>query len=433
MKRAKNLVLVIVIAALMLAMGTGAMAATDKGYVYVTVEGMTIGHGYLEAPKKVAFTQGDTVEDVVLGLLGEGNYTLNEEYGYLTGIGIVQSDIEIPQYILDAMAESGEEPYDTVTREGFLSEMDYFGESGWMIMMNNASITDSMGNIAVEDGDVIRVCFSLYHYGADVGLGSEEWGTPNLIEFANFDALIAKMARIAYAAPAGYADRADFTQAIAVLENLTSTDQEVVAAFENLAVYDASSLTDVAGHWAEDQITKVMKAGLFQGNTATAFEPEAGMTRAMFVTALSRLANANLADYEMEATVTFTDVANGEWYAGAVRWAADHNIVNGVGEGLFAPDAQITREQMAKMLVDYAAFAGTALPSTNPALTFTDDDQISAWAKDGDYVGLCQRAGIINGYDDGSGNFSFRPLNTATRAEVATIFANYIESFDLVI
>ena len=106
------------------------------------------------------------------------------------------------------------------------------------------------------------------------------------------------------------------------------------------------------------------------------------------------------------------------YYAGYVAWAASQNIVEGVAEDEFAPEASITREQMAAMIYRYLTAADLKLDSVNDQKAFTDDAKISPWARDAVYA--MQKIGLINGMDDGS----FQPDQTATRAQVATILMN---------
>ena len=136
------------------------------------------------------------------------------------------------------------------------------------------------------------------------------------------------------------------------------------------------------------------------------------MTRAMFVTVIGRLNGVNTANYSVS---DFSDVDISEWYGPYVAWAAKNGIVNGVGDGRFAPDDPITREQMAVIIMRYVDFAGIRFSSMNPAVTFTDTDLIDDWAKDA--VGKAQRAGLITGKEGGR----FDPLGTAARSEVCTV------------
>jgi hypothetical protein len=173
------------------------------------------------------------------------------------------------------------------------------------------------------------------------------------------------------------------------------------------------------GSWYYDYVETVAVNGLFQGTGHRIFDPYVSMTRAMFVQVLARLYGADLGAFAENAPA-FYDVEPGAWYFAAVEWAAQMGIVLGFGEGMFAPQMEITREQMAAMLYRYVQFMGIQLPVGEVA-AFIDQDAISDWAREA--VEAIQAAGIVAGRPDGS----FDPQATATRAEVAAIFARFLE------
>lgn len=184
--------------------------------------------------------------------------------------------------------------------------------------------------------------------------------------------------------------------------------------------YDAKTpaFTDITGHWAKDNILFVVSRGLLNGTGDTTFSPNNGMTRGMFVTALGRLAGINPDSYR---TGKFTDVKADAYYAPYVNWAASKGIVSGTTDTTFAPDSQITREQMAVILKNYAAKLGYTIPKTLKSVTFADNAKISSQAKEA--VQSMQQAGILAGKT----NNRFDPKGTATRAEVATVLRRFVE------
>ena len=93
-----------------------------------------------------------------------------------------------------------------------------------------------------------------------------------------------------------------------------------------------------------------------------------------------------------------------------------NNIVGGVGDGKFAPNATVTREQIAVMLMNYLSYIGRDLYERAARVTFADEEKISDWAKDA--VSSVQQARVIGGKPDRL----FDPQGNATRAEVAVIF-----------
>ena len=145
------------------------------------------------------------------------------------------------------------------------------------------------------------------------------------------------------------------------------------------------------------------------------FEPEGGLTRAMFVTMLGRM-HGNLGAYDKHG---FTDVEPGSWYEEYVSWAAHNGIVEGYDAEHFAPDDEITREQICAMIDRYMKYEGYNI-AAEAADKFTDDAQISDWAYDS--VAAVKTLEIVIGYEDGS----FRPQGVATRAEAATMFTRLI-------
>ncbi|MCI5927450.1 MAG: S-layer homology domain-containing protein [Pseudoflavonifractor capillosus] len=170
--------------------------------------------------------------------------------------------------------------------------------------------------------------------------------------------------------------------------------------------------------WGADAISFTAARGLFQGVGEDEFDPSGTMTRSMLVTVLGRLAGVDPADYSGEST--FSDVDAHSWYGPYVAWAAENGVVQGVGGDRFAPDDPITREQLCTMLVRYLDSDGIELPQlTNPA-AFTDEDQVSDWAKDA--VERFRQLGIVEGSDTGA----FLPKNNASRAEVAAVFQRLI-------
>ena len=178
------------------------------------------------------------------------------------------------------------------------------------------------------------------------------------------------------------------------------------------ALAAAEQYTDVkAGAWYYEDVDFVTDKGYFKGMSDTIFAPDETMTRAMFVTVLSRYAEAKVDD----TTSTFTDVPAGTWYTGAVTWAAKKGIVEGRGNGIFDPNGTVTREEMCTILDRYLkAYDLDAKLAKKPA-TITDLETVSAWAVEA--VEDCVAFGVIIGYPDGT----FGPKITASRAHVAAI------------
>ena len=194
-----------------------------------------------------------------------------------------------------------------------------------------------------------------------------------------------------------------------------ASDYLVVIDERNLG---APAFTDTAGHWAKNDIDFVASRKLLTGTTATTFSPDTGMTRAMFVTALGRLAGIDTAKYK---TSKFTDVKADAYYAPYVAWAAEKGITSGTTATTFSPDKTITRQELAVFMQNYAKAMSCTVPKTRNEVFFTDADKIGSFAKDA--VKAMQMAGVMNGKD---GN-RFDPTGTSTRAEAAAVLYRYVE------
>ena len=167
--------------------------------------------------------------------------------------------------------------------------------------------------------------------------------------------------------------------------------------------------------WHMETVIFVMNNNLFSGISENYFAPDDKMTRAMFVTVLGRLEGVEV---ENNVKTPFTDVKKKQYYTGYIKWAAENGIVSGMTKTTFAPDAEITREQICALIVRYAAYAGIELDNSTETELFRDADMISGYALDS--VLLCHKAGIVTGRGGGY----FAPKSTATRAEVAQVFKN---------
>ncbi|MCB6365975.1 S-layer homology domain-containing protein [Intestinibacillus massiliensis] len=183
---------------------------------------------------------------------------------------------------------------------------------------------------------------------------------------------------------------------------------------------DAAGFTDVANHWAKGAIDYVVSSGLFTGASATRFEPEAAMTRGMFVTVLGRMADAK--GDGAAAAKAFADVAADAYYAPYVAWASENGIVTGTDPGRFDPEAPVTREQMAAILARYIGKSGLELAGKGDKAAFADDGSISAYAKDAVYE--MRGTGVISGKP---GN-RFDPQGVAVRAEVAALMQQFAQA-----
>ncbi len=256
-----------------------------------------------------------------------------------------------------------------------LAEFSAGQNSGWLYKLNGVAPLLGIRECKIEDGDSIEF-FYTKDYKKESGLGS--W---NNAETEKTDE--------------------EHTDEIA-------SDNEI----------QETLFADVTKEdWYYESVKYVYENKLMQG-TGNGFEPESKMTRAMLVTVLYRMANPE----NTENTHSFSDVPEGRWYSDAVAWASSNEIVSGVGENRFAPDEDITREQMALIIYRFAKHLGVDVTDASNLEGFTDMKDISDWALDA--IKWANSASLINGTTEAV----LSPKGTATRAQVATILMRFCEN-----
>ena len=183
------------------------------------------------------------------------------------------------------------------------------------------------------------------------------------------------------------------------------------------ATVDVSDLfIDIARDaWYKDAVQYAYDNGLMTGTSATTFEPEATTTRAMIVSILARLENVTTAE-----AAGFADVDDNDWYATAVNWAANVGVVNGYEDNTFQPNTAITREQLAAILMNYAAYKGYDVSARADLSHYSDADSISSWANDVLLWAVAE--GLLTGVTDDT----IAPQAHATRAQVAAILQRFL-------
>ena len=168
--------------------------------------------------------------------------------------------------------------------------------------------------------------------------------------------------------------------------------------------------------WFYDSVKYAYENGLMKGVSNTEFAPQSDITRAMFVTVLYRIENE-----PQTAAAAFIDIESGSYYEKAVAWASNNGIIFGISENQFAPNDNITREQMAAMIYRYATFKGYDI-TTSGSTAYTDNGDISDYAKDA--VTWAAEKSIMTGNTDGS----FAPKANTTRAQAAAVFMRVLEN-----
>lgn len=197
----------------------------------------------------------------------------------------------------------------------------------------------------------------------------------------------------------------------------TDENKEDVSVTPEDTTKPAVTFTDVKSDaWYYDAVNYVTNKNIFKG-TDKGFEPDSTMTRAMLVTVIHRLDGEG----ETAENVSFADVSADMWYTKSVNWASSNNIVNGITEESFNPDGNITREQLAVILYRYASYKGYNTECDNDITSYSDYKDISSYATDA--IRYAVSIGVMNGRTSDT----LAPLDSVTRAEVATMLMRFAE------
>jgi hypothetical protein len=168
--------------------------------------------------------------------------------------------------------------------------------------------------------------------------------------------------------------------------------------------------------WYYNDVMFMYANGLINGVSETRFDPDGALTRSMVVVMLARAAGANLSQY---STRSFSDVDPSSYAASAIEWAHANGIVNGVGNGRFAPSDKITRQDLAVLLLRYVRFTNKDFAADLRQTVFSDSAEISSYAAEA--IQIFYNAGIISGI----GGDKIDPKGTASRAQAAVIIHRY--------
>ena len=169
--------------------------------------------------------------------------------------------------------------------------------------------------------------------------------------------------------------------------------------------------------WFYESVKYVTENGLMNGVTEDTFAPYETLTRAMLVTVLYRLEG----EPATNRSIPFADIDISEYYASAVIWAQQNGIVNGITDTLFAPNDNITREQIAAIMFRYAIYKGMEAVTLEENLHFSDADKISEYAVSA--MNWAVGCGLMKGKTATTVN----PKDIATRAEIAAILMRFTQ------
>lgn len=211
----------------------------------------------------------------------------------------------------------------------------------------------------------------------------------------------------------------DVTVTVTFKEDTSSDEDEEETKDEETTDETALGFLDVSRNdWFYSAVEYVVNHDVMSGVSDSSFAPNATLTRGMLVQILYNLEDRP----DNNGINIFTDVTTDAWYTDAVIWANNENIVSGMGEGIFAPNAEITREQMALMLYNYAQYKGYDVSASAELSAFTDGADVSSWASH------AVQWAVAEGLMSGMGNGTLAPQGTATRAEVSSIMMRFMEN-----
>ncbi len=256
-----------------------------------------------------------------------------------------------------------------------------------------------------------------FKYWQDVANSSQTYAANNVYSFAADTELKAIWERRSSGGSSGGGGSRPATKPGTTTETKPSTESNKPGNSGSKEITAANIGTvfgDVQNNaWYSEAIAYVYNKGMMNG-TEKGFEPNSATTRAMIVTMLHRL-NGTPAT----GVAGFADVAGGQWYSEAVAWAAANGVVNGYSDTKFAPNEEITREQLAAILYRYAQFKGLDVSAKGDLSGFADGAAVSGWAQEA--MQWAVGAGLLNGNADGT----LAPAAGATRAEMAMILMRF--------
>ncbi len=169
--------------------------------------------------------------------------------------------------------------------------------------------------------------------------------------------------------------------------------------------------------WYYQYALKLNEKGYMTGTSADTFSPKTALTRGMLVTILHRMAGTPAA----AQPCAFSDVAEDDWFAGAVSWASEKGYVNGMGDGTFAPQAVLNRQQLCAILWRYAKDNGYDVSAKGEVLpTLTDRDDIASWAAEA--MSWAMRRGLVD-----LSRGSALPTHLVTRGDAAGTLGRFME------
>ena len=210
-----------------------------------------------------------------------------------------------------------------------------------------------------------------------------------------------------------------------IVKTSTTSEDGVVLTLEESAtvkiVDNTKYFSDVhTGDWFAPYIAWAASRGIMNGMGDGTFAPDATASRAQIAQMLFNLDGAKANG----GLAAFADVHAGDWFADAVTWLVENGIAQGTGES-FGADSPISREQLAVMLYNYAQFKGYDVSAHGDVSGFPDADKVDGYAQAA--LAWAVGAGLISGTTDENGNIVLDPQGSATRGQIAAIIERFCE------
>lgn len=244
MKKLLSLFLALALVILTVATFSAEEEKAFDGYIYMTVERNTLGQGFIQEPIKVGYYEGESLADITERMLGDrSTFTGDISNYYLEGIkdgGEPENwtSDEIPSDIKNALGKN----VNGRTKDDVLQAFDYTSYSGWMFTVDNKGIDVGAGGVSYADkadtthytdGSVVRLQYTLYGYGEDVGIS---WG---MMSFDTTNKFVDRSDLIRYIADINDNNEQDeygtaYTDAVKLLNTWNVTEEEINSAIKAL-------------------------------------------------------------------------------------------------------------------------------------------------------------------------------------------------------
>lgn len=318
---------------------------------------------------------------ILANILCESNFHPECESASGTYFGLVQWSLEY----LDVKGWISENGYDPYSVEGQMRFLDYHLQSGDYKCDETYEALTSVEN--TEDGAYTAAYRFCYDYERPSNKESKSDTRGNIA------------AQIMY-------------KVYSQVEEAREEEQETLP------------FTDVPpDSWYYPYVKEAYEKKLFSGTSDTTFSPNQTMTRAQAVQVLYS-AYLEAGNPRATGTSTFRDVPDSAWYAEAVCWAQENDVVSGMGDNLFEPDGKLTREQFAAILYNYNSKFGSLDPEARADLSAYPDEGELTWSRTA--VEWAVACGLISGTTEGNQTI-LAPQQFCIRAQGASIVVRYFD------